>query len=385
MRNQERPPVHPGRVIRDHYLKPLKLSVTNLADILGVSRKTASRIVNERSSMTPDLALRLSQAFDTTPQLWLGLQQEFDLWHAQQKHGWKNVTRIKADSETERPEKKRITFRLSADAVIKIKDLFPLIDLNSDQIGLIENEVSNFIERLREEDEITEVEALSLLRKAENALRKAIKYIDQISLGSKRGHSIYIWLYSEIALSDIVLPMSVTDSYISDVVTLRSQTCKNLFQRLISGESDIHIFRKAIAKACDGIEPEKNQGNKHQFPGADIFVLGMAKIYYEITGDIPPQNPSMSSPMIKFMNICLEEISDYLDGSVKDNLMIFRWDWFVIRVFQKHKIELIPYWSDWHGYMTASFEPNRIHKLKRHVEPLISFPIPVTGPDTKKH
>ena len=54
----------------------------HLAKILGVSRKTASKIVNERGSITPGMALRLSRAFNTTPNLWLGLQQEYDLWHA---------------------------------------------------------------------------------------------------------------------------------------------------------------------------------------------------------------------------------------------------------------------------------------------------------------
>jgi len=50
--------------------------------IRGVSRKTISKIVNENGAVTPDMALRLSRAFDTTPELWLNLQRNYDLWHA---------------------------------------------------------------------------------------------------------------------------------------------------------------------------------------------------------------------------------------------------------------------------------------------------------------
>jgi len=50
--------------------------------ILGVSRKTISKIVNENGAVTPEMALRLSRSFDTTPELWLNLQRNYDLWHA---------------------------------------------------------------------------------------------------------------------------------------------------------------------------------------------------------------------------------------------------------------------------------------------------------------
>ncbi len=82
MRDSKRAPSHPGRIIRMDYLEPLKLTISEMADILGVSRKTASKIVNGRGSVTPDMALRLSKAFDTTPSLWLNLQANHDLWHA---------------------------------------------------------------------------------------------------------------------------------------------------------------------------------------------------------------------------------------------------------------------------------------------------------------
>ena len=82
MRERKRPPVHPGRILKNRHLLPLSIYLTELARVLGVSRKTISKIVNERGAITPDMALRLSRAFNTTPDLWLGLQQEYDLWHA---------------------------------------------------------------------------------------------------------------------------------------------------------------------------------------------------------------------------------------------------------------------------------------------------------------
>ena len=66
-----RPPTPPGGILKRHYLEPLNLTVSELAKSLGVSRKTLSRIVNEHGSITPDMALRLSKASSTTPQLWL--------------------------------------------------------------------------------------------------------------------------------------------------------------------------------------------------------------------------------------------------------------------------------------------------------------------------
>ena len=97
MRERKRPPVHPGRILKNHHLVPLDISLTNLAKILGVSRKTVSKVVNERGTITPDMALRLSRAFNTTPALWLGLQQEYDLWHA--RHDTKEWRQVKAVRE----------------------------------------------------------------------------------------------------------------------------------------------------------------------------------------------------------------------------------------------------------------------------------------------
>ena len=82
-----RPPVHPGSILQQHYLAPLALSVSQVAQALGVSRKTVSKIVNGHGAMTPEMALRCAHAFTTTPELWLNLQRNYDLWHAAQRPG----------------------------------------------------------------------------------------------------------------------------------------------------------------------------------------------------------------------------------------------------------------------------------------------------------
>jgi len=76
-------PPHPGQVLKGLYLEPLELSVTDAAKGLGVTRKTLSQLINGHQSVSPDMALRLSEAFNTTPQLWLNMQQNFDLRQAE--------------------------------------------------------------------------------------------------------------------------------------------------------------------------------------------------------------------------------------------------------------------------------------------------------------
>ena len=75
-------PPHPGEVIRDLCLEPLELSVTEAADGLGISRKTLSAILNGHAGISPEMALRLSIAFDTSPESWLNQQTQYDLWRA---------------------------------------------------------------------------------------------------------------------------------------------------------------------------------------------------------------------------------------------------------------------------------------------------------------
>ncbi len=95
MRTRKRPPTHPGAILKAHHMVPLSINITKLAEILGVSRKTVSKIVNENGSITPDMALRLSRAFETTPSLWLNLQKNYDLWHAANSSDeWRNVQSV---------------------------------------------------------------------------------------------------------------------------------------------------------------------------------------------------------------------------------------------------------------------------------------------------
>ncbi len=84
-------PPHPGEVIKMDYLEPLELSVTEVAEGLKVSRKNLSEIVNGHTGISPEMALRLSMAFNTTPELWMNLQRNYDLWHARQKSKIKEI------------------------------------------------------------------------------------------------------------------------------------------------------------------------------------------------------------------------------------------------------------------------------------------------------
>ena len=73
------PPLHPGEVLREEFLIPLSLSAGALAKACGVPRTRIERIANEETSITADTALRLGKALGTTAQLWLNLQNEFDM------------------------------------------------------------------------------------------------------------------------------------------------------------------------------------------------------------------------------------------------------------------------------------------------------------------
>ncbi len=72
-------PVHPGRVVRLDCLEPLGLSVTAGAKVLGVSRQALNNVVNGKSGVSPEMAIRLSKAFGSTPETWLQMQLAYDL------------------------------------------------------------------------------------------------------------------------------------------------------------------------------------------------------------------------------------------------------------------------------------------------------------------
>ncbi len=89
-------PPHPGEVIRELCLRPLGLTVTQAATGLGVSRKTLSAILNGRAGISPEMAIRLSLAFDTTSESWLNQQVQYDLWQAERNRNKLRVRRLVA-------------------------------------------------------------------------------------------------------------------------------------------------------------------------------------------------------------------------------------------------------------------------------------------------
>lgn len=89
-------PPHPGEVLRKLCLEPLGLNVTQAANALGVSRKTLSAILNGRAGISPEMAVRLSIAFDTTAESWLNQQVQYDLWRAERRRKKLRVARLSA-------------------------------------------------------------------------------------------------------------------------------------------------------------------------------------------------------------------------------------------------------------------------------------------------
>jgi antitoxin HigA-1 len=96
MANQMHNPPHPGEILRGLCLEPLSLSVTDAAKALGVSRKTLSAVLNGRAGISPEMAVRLSIAFDTTAESWLNQQVQYDLWLAEKRRKSLKVARLAA-------------------------------------------------------------------------------------------------------------------------------------------------------------------------------------------------------------------------------------------------------------------------------------------------
>jgi len=79
MRNNKIPPLHPGEVLFEEFLKPLNISQNQLGRDLGVSARRINEIIHSKRSITADTALRLARYFGNSPQFWLGLQIDYDL------------------------------------------------------------------------------------------------------------------------------------------------------------------------------------------------------------------------------------------------------------------------------------------------------------------
>jgi len=89
-------PPHPGEIIKQLCLEPLGLSVTEAAKGLGISRKTLSAIVNAKAGISPEMAIRLSIAFNTSSESWINQQAQYDLWQAEQHRDELQVSRLYA-------------------------------------------------------------------------------------------------------------------------------------------------------------------------------------------------------------------------------------------------------------------------------------------------
>ncbi len=92
MLKRKLPPVHPGEILREDYIKERGLTITEVAKGLGVARANLSAILNERAGISPEMAVKLSEAFGNTTQFWVNLQKNFEVYHAEKKIDRKTIT-----------------------------------------------------------------------------------------------------------------------------------------------------------------------------------------------------------------------------------------------------------------------------------------------------
>jgi len=91
-------PPHPGEFIRATYIDPFDISIRSLAESLDVSPSTLARIVGMRSGVSPEMALRLSKAIGRSPESWLAMQHNFDLWQAKKSADLSEVQKIQFEA-----------------------------------------------------------------------------------------------------------------------------------------------------------------------------------------------------------------------------------------------------------------------------------------------
>lgn len=96
MLHRSLPPSHPGEILREMFIKEHNLTITEVAKGLGVARANLSAIVNEHAGISPELAIKLSEAFGNTPQFWINLQKNYELWHAERKVNRKKIRHFAA-------------------------------------------------------------------------------------------------------------------------------------------------------------------------------------------------------------------------------------------------------------------------------------------------
>lgn len=85
LRNPNRPPTHPGAVLREDALPALRITQGKLSELLGVSRLTVSQLLNEHRALSPDMAMRLEKLLGTSAESWLRMQEAVDLWQARRQ------------------------------------------------------------------------------------------------------------------------------------------------------------------------------------------------------------------------------------------------------------------------------------------------------------
>jgi antitoxin HigA-1 len=90
----KRRPTHPGEMLREDFFPDYELTVSALAEAVGVSRQSINELLRERRAVSPEMALRLARLFGNSPEFWLNAQRAIDLWNAEQTIE-KDVRRIK--------------------------------------------------------------------------------------------------------------------------------------------------------------------------------------------------------------------------------------------------------------------------------------------------
>ena len=96
LRDPKRRPTHPGAILREDVLPALKMTQKEFASWIGVSRLTVSEILNEKRTITPDMAMRLGKALGNGPQIWLRMQQTLDLWELAQQNKYQRIKTLEA-------------------------------------------------------------------------------------------------------------------------------------------------------------------------------------------------------------------------------------------------------------------------------------------------
>jgi antitoxin HigA-1 len=87
LRSLNKKPPHPGTILKNDFLYPKNLTVKHVAERLRIARTNLSLIINGKASISPEMAIKLSKAFNTPPELWMNLQLSYDLWKAEKKIG----------------------------------------------------------------------------------------------------------------------------------------------------------------------------------------------------------------------------------------------------------------------------------------------------------